>query len=167
MKCDLCDKEATIHYTQILNEQVSEAHMCEGCAKKKDSLGNNPKFAISDLLSSLTDLKETDSEAASEELKCSGCSIHFTQFKKFGRLGCAQCYDAFSGHLDKLLKRIHGSSQHLGKSPNKVEKEANMSEGVRKLRTSLETAIQDEKYEEAARIRDEIKKMEAEADETA
>lgn len=159
MKCDLCNKEATIHYTQILNDQVTEIHLCENCAKKKDSFGSSQKFQVSDLLSSLTDFTQEEVRI-DKEPPCPGCGLSFRQFKKIGRLGCAQCYDTFGDHLEKLLKRIHGSKQHLGKSPHKRGETAKQMATVQKLRINLEKAIQEEHYEQAAKIRDEIKKLE-------
>lgn len=162
MKCDLCPKEATIHYTQILDENVTESHLCEACAKKKDSLGSSHKFLVSELLSSLADLSEEGPELEQGEAKCPGCGLNFQNFKKIGRLGCSQCYETFSDQLDKLLKRIHGSKQHLGKTLHKKSKKTQRMTKIQVLRSLLENAVQNEKYEEAAKIRDQIKELETE-----
>ncbi len=64
-----------------------------------------------------------------------------------------------------LLKRIHGSNQHLGKSPNPVSlKEAKMSskfqEELEAVKLELQKAVKKEEFEEAASLRDKIKFLE-------
>jgi len=93
-------------------------------------------------------------------LKCPNCKMTYADFKKIGRLGCGECYVTFKKYLGPLLKRIHGSSQHIGKSPSKVTRVLKEKIDLQELRLKLQKAIENEAFEEAARIRDQIKDFE-------
>jgi len=87
--------------------------------------------------------------------------LTYNDFKKIGRLGCGRCYEAFKTYLGPLLKRIHGSDIHLGKVPHKKGKAAKAKKiDVEELKKRLRRAVELEEFEEAARLRDEIKKHE-------
>ncbi|MGH7198236.1 MAG: UvrB/UvrC motif-containing protein [Candidatus Omnitrophota bacterium] len=166
MLCDECGKnKATVHLTEIINEQITKLNLCEACAKEKGS-DVEQHFGIADLLSALSDVKEAPSApGVPSRNKCSHCGLTYEDFKKVGRLGCSECYAVFKPSLAPLLKRIHGSQQHLGKTPDPgLLKEQKVASS---LQTDLETAKQDllkavkkEEFEEAAALRDKIKFLE-------
>ena len=160
MKCDLCNKKATVHLTEIVDEQMSEMHLCEDCARQK-SLQMEQQFGLSDLLAGLTDFGKQVQPKDKIELKCGECGLAYDDFRKFGRLGCGGCYESFKSHLSSLLKKIHGSSQHFGKTPSRTpvaqkEKIANLQD----LKNQLLKAIQVEDFETAAKVRDQIRDIE-------
>lgn len=166
MLCDICSKNpATVHLTEIIDDQMSELHLCEECARQK-STQMESQFGLSDLLAGMMEIEKVPTTAKEKEtevaLKCPNCSLTYTDFKKIGRLGCGECYATFRRYLSPLLKRIHGSSQHVGKSPLPVKagrplkKEGDLQE----LRKALARAIETEAFEEAAKIRDEIREKE-------
>ena len=160
MLCDICNKsEATVHLTEIVNDQVTKLHLCEVCAKEKGA-EMEEHFGLNDLLAGLVDLGSGLEAETAETIKCPNCGLTYQNFRKIGRLGCSECYEAFKKQMGPILKRIHGSERHVGKVPlksGKVQDEANV---LRELRMRMEKAIQFEEFEEAARLRDEIKKME-------
>ena len=163
MLCDICGKNpATVHLTEIIDEQMSELHLCEECARQK-SAQMEQQFGLSDLLAGMAefggkpDTKETETLTT---VKCASCGLSFADFKRIGRLGCGECYNSFKKYLGPLLKRIHGSSQHLGKSPLKVTKVLKKRIDLQDLRQKLQKAIATETFEEAAKIRDQIKELE-------
>lgn len=158
MVCDICSKnQASVHLTEIIGGKVTEIHLCEGCAKKKTE-EIKKQFSIADFLSELVDIDSQDALNISTT-KCSGCGISYQDFKKKGRLGCSQCYEDFKTQLQPLLRKIHGQVRHRGKVL-KEKKEMPLEERLAQLRKYLERAIRIEEYEEAARIRDEIKAIE-------
>ena len=161
MLCDICKKnEATVHLTEILNDQMSELHLCEECAHAK-SLAMEQQFGLSDLLAGMADFGKPDKESeAAAGVKCPNCGLTYADFKKLGRLGCGECYNAFSKYLGPLLKRIHGSAQHTGKSPLRVTKDLKKEMDIQDLRNRLMKAIEGEAFEEAAKLRDQIKEIE-------
>jgi len=165
MLCNICGKNpATVHLTEIIDDQMNELHLCEECARQK-SAAMEQHFGLSDLLAGLAEFdktakgKETVQEVA---VKCPNCGLTYTDFRKIGRLGCGECYTAFKKYLLPLLKRIHGSDHHTGKSPAapQVRGAAKKFAGLDDLRQKLQRAIETEAFEEAARIRDQIRELE-------
>jgi protein arginine kinase activator len=159
MLCDFCHKNiATIHLTELVGGKITEIHICSNCARSKASQINE-NIDISNFLEGLIeDLTKTDKTEAG--YKCSNCGMSYLDFKKKGRFGCANCYISFKKLLLPLLRKIHGSTTHVGKVPKKIDKEVLYELRLKNLKVSLERAIQLEEYEEAAKIRDEIKKVE-------
>lgn len=158
MLCDVCSKnQASVHLTEIIGGKVTEIHLCEECARKKTE-DIQKQFSIADFLSELVDIDSQDALSL-PAIKCSGCGLTYQDFKKRGRLGCSQCYEDFKSQLQPLLRKIHGSARHRGKSL-KEKKEMPLEERLAELRKYLERAIKIEEYEEAARIRDEIRALE-------
>lgn len=160
MLCDVCGKnQATVHLTEIINDQITELHLCEQCAQEK-SQEMEQKFGLSDLLAGMVEFDKPSPEKETAVLKCMGCKLSYADFKKLGRLGCGECYNTFKKYLGALLKRIHGSNQHFGKSPLKISKGLKKKLDLQDLRLKLQDAIEEEAFEEAAKIRDEIKEWE-------
>lgn len=166
MLCDICGKNpATVHLTEIVDDQMNELHLCEECARQKSSQMEQ-QFGLSDLLAGIADFEkpaqaQKQQEAESVSLKCPNCGLTYAEFKKMGRLGCSECYAAFAKYLAPLIKRIHGSSMHFGKSPLKSAAQS-PREGIDlgALRQKLQKAIEAEAFEDAARLRDQIRQLE-------
>jgi len=160
MICDLCGKKpATVHLTEIIDDQMKELHLCEDCAREK-SAQMEQQFGLSDLLAGLAEFEKPTKELETERVKCEACGLSYTDFKKVGRLGCSECYISFKKYLGPLLRRIHGSNYHTGKSPSKLTQVVKKKAGLEELRLKLQKAIEMEAFEEAARIRDQIRDME-------
>ncbi len=159
MLCDICHKNiATIHLTEIINDKVVELHICQECAKLKTEELKS-QLNISDFLMGL--VKE---EKPKEKfiLKCPRCGLTFNEFRKKGKLGCKVCYEIFRERLIPLFRKIHGSVEHCGKIPPTLEKKVILEKRIKELKRRLERAIKLEEYEEAAKIRDQIKELEKE-----
>ncbi len=161
MLCNVCGKNpATVHLTEIIDNQMNELHLCEECARQK-SEQMEQQFGLSDLLAGLAEFeKPASKESETVAVKCANCGLTYADFKKIGRLGCGECYISFKKYLGPLLKRIHGSNQHTGKSPLRSAKAPRKKGDLQELRTRLQKAIEMEAFEEAARIRDQIKELE-------
>ncbi len=163
MVCQFCkQKEAKVHLTQIVDNEVKKVDLCEACAKEKGV--NDPTgFAIADLLLGLgaAQTMEEASEAKGVDLRCPTCGYTQADFKKSGRLGCAHCYEVFADGLDALLKSMHKGTVHKGKIPPAVRKAVDAAARMGKLQKDLQGAIAREDFETAARLRDEIKAVKA------
>jgi protein arginine kinase activator len=160
MLCDVCNKnEATVHLTEIVNSEVTKLHLCEGCAREK-ATEMEEHFGLAELLAGLADfgIKAEGEDLA--KLKCGNCGFTYMDFKKVGRLGCSECYESFRKHLAPLLKRIHGADQHYGKAPLKAQKVVRVRDDIQQLKAKLQKAVQMEEFEEAAKLRDQIKELE-------
>jgi len=162
MLCDICGKsQATVHLTEIMDNQMAELHLCEECARKKGAQMEQ-HFGLADLLSGLADFGKQYEVGEEVKIKCQNCGLTYQDFKKIGRLGCGECYTVFRENLELLLKRIHGSTQHFGKSPVKTKPVVKAKTKLQDLKNKLQKAIQSEEFEEAAKLRDEIKELEKE-----
>lgn len=160
MLCDICGKnQATVHLTEIVDNQMSELHLCEDCAKEK-SLQMEQQFGLADLLAGLADYGKQADIQEKIKLACSSCGITYENFRKFGRLGCSNCYVSFKKYLASLLKKIHGSSQHVGKTPVKATKAVKAKSELQELKIKLQKAIESEEFELAAGLRDKIRELE-------
>ena len=162
MVCNVCGiNQATVHLTEIIDDQMTELHLCEECAKNK-SMDMEQQFGLADLLAGLSDMGKPQMEGKEAvKLKCPGCGLSYDDFRKIGRLGCSECYNSFRKYLMPLFKRIHGSSKHYGKMPLVLARPLKAKpDELAELKDRLEKAIQTEEFEEAARLRDKIKELE-------
>jgi len=158
MICNVCGtKEATIHLTEIVNGKMTEVHICEACAEEK---GTEFKtyFNFGDLLSGVPGLESAlGASGEKASLVCKDCGMKYEDFTKNGRLGCAGCYTSFQRPLAAVIKQVQRSSSHVGKKPSRIPKETRSIHDLRQLQERLRKSIQEEAFEEAARLRDEIK----------
>ncbi|MFH1868501.1 MAG: UvrB/UvrC motif-containing protein [Candidatus Omnitrophota bacterium] len=172
MLCDICkNKKANVHLTEIINDEVTELHLCDKCAKAKGT-EMQQHFSIADLLSGLVDLPSDNLERKQHvRVKCESCGMNYSDFKKLGRFGCSKCYEAFKRALYPLFKSIHSSTRHTGKHPRKlvlkgakpeqaqVEKRL-PKDDIEEFKIHLAKAIKNEEFEEAAALRDRIRALE-------
>lgn len=158
MLCGLCkQKNATVHLTQIANEKMQKVDLCEDCAKEKGV--NDPAgFSLADMLLGLGASQEMAAASGDPDVKCPGCGFTQAEFKKSGRLGCAECYETFSEGLDALLKTMHKGTRHTGKVPAGMQLRDDLEKQLKELQSQLDAAVAAEKFERAAELRDDIKK---------
>ncbi|MBI3320912.1 MAG: UvrB/UvrC motif-containing protein [Candidatus Omnitrophica bacterium] len=161
MLCEVCKQaQATVHLTEIVNDQMTELHLCEACANQKGAQVES-HFGLADLLSGLADFGKTQEPEEVSTKACPTCGMTYDDFRKVGRLGCAECYTTFKRSLGGLLKRIHGSPIHVGKSPVRLIKSSKITKTeLLDLKRKLEHAIEHEEFEEAAKLRDQIRRLE-------
>ena len=160
--CQVCKKNlATVHLTEIIKNKKREIHMCENCARNKGVAFKSQQFSISDLLSGLVNTQAAQEMAKMSQIKCPICGLSYLDFRQHGRLGCATDYTVFKDGLLPLLERIHGNTQHQGKIPTSSGETHKVSKELLELRQTLRKVVDMENYEEAAKIRDKIRKLEA------
>jgi len=160
MLCDICHKkQATVHLTEIVDEVMAELHLCEDCAKEK-SIKMEQQFSLGDLIAGLSDFSKQPEELDKVKLVCNSCGMTYENFRKTGRLGCSDCYISFKRYLASLLKKIHGSSQHVGKSPARLPGVVKVKSELQELKSRLQYLIETEDFEEAAKLRDKIRELE-------
>jgi protein arginine kinase activator len=163
MSCDQCrEREAVIHLTQIVNEQVTTLHLCEKCAAEKgvESPGSAVKTPLGTFLAAMGKGAEQQSPAARTGETCARCGATFQDFRESGRLGCPDCYRAFETPLRDLLRRLHGSTHHLGERYAEREPAVAATEQAADLREQLRLAVETENFELAAELRDRLRVME-------
>ncbi|MBI5772405.1 MAG: UvrB/UvrC motif-containing protein [Verrucomicrobia bacterium] len=160
MLCSACQKkEATVFLTEIVGDKTHKVDLCEACSKEKGA-SDPGAFALADLLHGLGASQEI-SPPGSEDLKCPNCGFTQADFKKSGRLGCSECYTTFAEGLEGLLKTMHRGTRHTGKMPQALMQTRALADKLKSLNKSLEKAIAEEDFERAAKLRDEIRQMNA------
>ncbi len=161
MLCSICQKrEATVHLTNITGDKVQKVDLCEECAKNKGM--NDPVgFSFADELLGLGASQEIEQAGGETGLQCPACGFTQSDFKKAGRLGCAECYQTFAEPMKGLLKTMHKHTRHVGKVPESLRQSCDLSVELKQLQQKLAKAIELENFEEAAVLRDEIKQTTA------
>ena len=167
MQCCVCkEKPATVHLTQIVGEKMQKLDLCEDCAKAK-GINDPTSFAMADLMLGLGASQELDPSAGAVEIKCPRCGFSQADFKKSGRLGCPECYKTFAEGLSGLLKTMHKGTRHTGKSPEALRQSRDHAERLLLLQKKLAKAVESEDFEQAAKVRDELKELAPSAAESA
>jgi protein arginine kinase activator len=162
-RCEECGVgDAVVRLTQVENNEMSTHHLCEKCAAAKgvDSPGSPAHFPLTGFLAQLGDEPEKTG-SVDRATPCSFCGLTFGEFREVGRLGCPHCYETFESYLRGLLRRVHGSTQHVGKvslPPDPTASE--LEKRLDALRRKLERAVRSEDFERAAVLRDEIRDLE-------
>ena len=135
----------------------TELHLCRDCAQ--GYTGFTPGFNLQQLLSSMFQSvglgqKVAPSVAAK---RCPICGRSIADIQKTGRIGCSSCYEIFREELNPVLRRLHGSGSHTGKVPARAFPKVHVERQMEELRRRLEECVRLEKYEEAAKYRDELR----------
>lgn len=159
MLCQMCKKhQATIHLTEIVQNQKKEVHLCESCAEKQGVV--KTQMSIADFLSGLASGGKAKTKDDLPDITCPSCGMTLSEFQSGGRFGCADDYAAFRGRIMPLIEKIHDATQHVGKMPARTDREVAREKSLRQLQAELKRAVEREEYEEAASIRDRIRELE-------
>ncbi len=161
MLCDSCkERDAVVHLTQIVNNAVTQLHLCDRCAAERgvETTVAVPKHPLGEFLHAV------QQQVAGQDTgggKCTFCGMTMADFRATGRWGCAHCYSTFEPAMRDLLRRVHGSALHVGRGyqaprGEETEKAALLGE----LRDRLRRAVESEQFEVAAGLRDRIRTLE-------
>lgn len=172
----MCSKnQANFHYKSNENGHITQKHLCKECAKKSGYLNDdafdlfNP-FGVMDnfafensggLLGELFgSMLSSGNQTGLEKSVCSNCGMRQSDFLNGAKLGCSECYKVFSSLLEPTVKRIHGNVKHNGKFPSGRNEYIKKQRKIEELKEKLDNAIKSQEYENAAKIRDEIRSLE-------
>lgn len=168
MLCQFCNqRDANVHITKVVNGVKQELHLCEDCAKKKQelnigsTLNLGPTLSFQNIMDGFVEMMGSPVQHQLQEDRCKTCGMAFDNFRRTGRVGCGNCYSTFRKNLTPLIKRIHGNIQHTGKLPKRTGGLLKLIRGIESLRDELKLAIDNEEYERAAKLRDEIRELES------
>ena len=164
MLCQHCyKKNATISISQVENNEQKEINLCESCAEKEgfsQTISNLPQIFTGLMLDILKYREKQNGLPVrhAESGLCPACGYSWDDFKRTGLLGCDQCYITFNQQIKGVLKRIHGSTKHVGKRPN-TNNEFTVEQNLQFLERALQEAVKKEEYEKAAIFRDKIRSL--------
>lgn len=162
MKCERCNKrEATTHITKIVNGYREDYYLCPECAAKSDDykeMKESMSFGIGDFLTGMfTGANKQSVIGDSVSDICPSCHMSYSEFMKKGKLGCGDCYSAFKNRIMRPLKQIHGSVEHIGKTPHRSGNKLILNKKISVLEAELNDAVLRQDFETAAKLRDEIR----------
>lgn len=191
MLCEKCkQREAIVHKQAVVNGVSRSEHLCSVCAANEGNnwIDNIDSFFSNDFFSEeimsdwfqpffkvIGTSKSVVPQPKRKENNCPRCGMTWIEFQQYGLLGCSECYNHFNEQLPPLLRRLYGQSEHFGKKPyndgdkavvfvSEVENYLTGLSEKEKLQQVMQKAIDDENFEEAARLRDDIKALEAKED---
>ncbi|MDP2859625.1 MAG: UvrB/UvrC motif-containing protein [Bacillota bacterium] len=162
MLCEVCGKNpAAFHVITVVNGEKVEQHLCEECAKQKGGMAFmfHPHLSVAGMLSGLFTPAEGQVEPGTME-RCPGCGKTYHDFVKAGRLGCGVCYTQFEKEIEPVMRKIAANPEHVGKVPKRRSGSLLTWREIEGLRRGLDEAVRTENYEEAARLRDQIRELE-------
>lgn len=164
-KCQVCSEKATVFYTQVADGEVKKFLLCEDCAKKQGVLQPGGLINPAEILNFASNLvSAAEQNAIGGKDHCDSCGMTFLDFQRVGRLGCPDCYRAFGAQISPRLSTMHRGVVHRGYlPPNLIKRQAAISK-LDDLQGRLEGAIEEEDYEMAASLRDEISRLKSETE---
>jgi protein arginine kinase activator len=168
MKCQHCEKPATFHITELTGVEVDELHLCEEHARNYltpvDPQSESPASqTLAGALAQQLQLGQTAEDLARlDQQACPVCGITFYEFRNQGRLGCPHDYSCFEEELEPLMMNIHGAKEHVGKRPRRSSAGSEQQTELIRLRREMKEAVENEDYEKASKLRDQIKELEEE-----
>jgi protein arginine kinase activator len=162
MKCDFCEKKATVFLTQLVEGQMKKVCLCDQCAKER-GVTDPTGFSLADLLlggipagkGSVTPVK-----TGGGGRKCPTCGFTLEDLRRVRRFGCSDCYTTFAEEVGQMVRGMHKGTSHIGKVPAGLMAMQVLHQRLEELRSRLDQAVASESYEEAAGIRDEIRNIE-------
>ena len=153
MLCEECgERDATVMVTTVINGETTTRNLCRECVKKYQQ-GGDISTLLAAILSSMYKAKESGGKT------CPKCGMTLSEFNSGGMFGCSECYSAFREELDPMLNRIQGRVQHAGRRPYMDPAAQAKAEKISRIRRAMEAAVSEEAFEEAARLRDELKAL--------
>ena len=158
LKCSLCNKDATVHLTQIVNNKIHKVDLCDACAQKK-GVTDPQGFSLADLLAKAP----LSGAAAAPSQTCPSCGYSSADFRRTGRLGCSDCYTVFRALVVPVLEDMHAGTSHKGKTPQCASSRQSSQLRLQQLQESLARAVAEEAYEKAADLRDQIQAIKDDA----
>lgn len=169
MNCDNCkERPASVVFTQESMSGTSERHLCEKCAFQSQMFQFDPNqepLSIQQFLSHWfggTEFQpyQQTRESAPEGPKCPECELTFKRFMEIGKFGCPTCYDTFRDKLPRILGKLHnGHTKHVGKIPISFNEHFALKKKIEEIRVRMQDAIAEERFEEAAILRDEVNEL--------
>lgn len=166
MLCDDCrQRPASVHVAQSINGQNTEVHLCQECAGRRGevSIWTHPNLLMN-FFTQLANPPSAPQAVAPPATHCPACGLGYQQFLNTSLLGCSECYAAFRDQLDHLMRQFQAGPRHQGKIPLRRGGTTRIRRKVQQLRMELAKAVELEQYEQAAVLRDELRKLEREGD---
>jgi protein arginine kinase activator len=163
MKCSHChENEANTHIKKTINGKTEEMYLCSECAKELGVMEEFEPFSMDSLFGNFLGAGAAALNSLAGIDRCGYCGSSFNDIVKSGKVGCANCYEKFEDKLSPSIEKIHGRTKHVGKNVTYTVEQEEKSEPVsevEQLKLQLKDAIKEQRFEDAAVLRDKIKDM--------
>ncbi len=174
MNCDKCGKPSVYHSTLIVNGVSKTTNLCRDCAIKEGVFNEDPTSMFDDMFSAFADILPFERVA---DITCPVCKTSLREFRNTSRLGCPNCYEAFREEISNIVKRISPFEWHKQEplkapaeeeapqtksSAKKEAKDLSKADKIKLLRQDMSLAVKEERYEDAAKLKKQIQKLESE-----
>ncbi len=162
MNCDRCGKPSVYHSTLIVNGVSQTTNLCRDCAIKEGVFNASPADIFDELFMPFADILPFEQV---ENIVCPVCKTSLREFKQTRKLGCPNCYEVFKDEISKIVKRIAPFTTHKQEPTKKVrtnKKVQSKQEKIEELRLKMADAVKEERYEDAAKLKKQIKALESE-----
>ena len=164
MKCQQCDKPATFHITELTGGKPQELHLCEEHARQyltqsRRRAGRRAPSLAGVLAQQLAVGQTAEELAKLDQQACPVCGITFYEFRNQGRLGCPLRLRLLPGRAGAADRRTSTARRSTSaRSPPRYAEGTEKRTQLIRLRREMKEAIDDEDYERASQLRDEIRR---------
>jgi protein arginine kinase activator len=156
--CQNCgEREARISITQIVNNLKTQIHLCHQCAQQSGHADS-----VSALQKMLAGMVDWGPQSIGKGKTCPGCGLSEIELRQRGRFGCGQCYQTWEPLVKTIIGRVQGRTTHTGKIPLSAGSRVRAQRELGELKDKLQTAVKEERFEDAARLRDRIRGLQGE-----
>lgn len=166
MRCSHCNNnEANTHIRRIVNGKKEEMYLCEECARALGVMEDFTfePFSFDSFFGNLLGAGASALNSLAGVDRCGYCGSSINDIISSGKVGCANCYDKFADKLMPSIERIHGRAKHIGKSISYTEEpetqEKKSEDKLTELKKELKDAVKEQRFEDAAVLRDRIKEL--------
>ena len=160
MNCDRCGRPSVYHSTLIVNGVSQTTNLCRDCAIKEGVFEASPTTLFDDMFDVFSDFLPYEKVS---DVVCPVCKTSLRDFKSSLQLGCPNCYEAFRNEIKSIVNKIAPFNTHKQVGIKKELATKNSKEDkVAELRAEMAKAVKEERYEDAAKLKKQIKKLEGE-----
>ncbi len=161
MKCDRCGRPSVYHSTLVVNGVSQTTNLCRECAIKEGVFSKQPTSIFDDMFSVFSDILPFEKV---DDIVCPVCKTSLREYRNTNKFGCANCYEVFRKEISNILKRIAPFETHKQdklEMPKETKTKQTKQDKINDLREQMKQAVEEERYEDAAKIKKQIQKLEA------
>lgn len=162
MKCDKCEKEATIEMVITDEGEVTNVNLCIDCYQnmmdeKGMDIDQGTGDIFGDILSALLSFSTVEEEEFEprdgDYIKCLKCGQSAGDLRRTAVFGCENCYKIHKELALELLQKIQGSNKYVGLHPQSYDQFIDIQSQINRENQLLEELVEEERYEEAAKVK--------------
>ncbi len=159
MKCRSCGApRADVKVHLSAGSEAQEIHLCKSCASELGISSRDAAYTPGELYSVLLRGTAVGDDTESR-LLCPGCMRSYDDLRRTGRAGCPECYEVFERQIAGLLSRLIPEPAHQGRIPRRLAPYKSIFFDKPRIQGELDAALAEEDYEEAAFLRDRLRRF--------